>query len=124
MNDKNLFVKSGKRGRPAVILNYPDGKFTINTLMPLNPHVKCRLSFYNHLNKMVKKGILRQTGETRETGKLGRHLTEFQTMSSFRRARTLKRNNKSRNKSNLPDKVVSLNPVKEQVPVNAEPATV
>jgi len=92
---KELFVKTGKRGRPAIILNFPRGKFTVNDLVELNPHVKCRLSIYNHAKKLVKKGILRYTGETVKTGGVGKPLNVFQTMASYRASRTLKARNKA-----------------------------
>lgn len=94
---KNLFVKTGKRGRPSIVLNFPKGgTFTVNDLVDLNPHVKCRLSVYTHTEKLVKRGVLRYTGKTIPTGGVGKPLDELQTMASYRNARTQKRNAKLR----------------------------
>lgn len=84
------------RGRPRKELNYPKGKFTLNTLVPLNPHIVCRLSLYTRVTELVKKGVLRYTGKTIPTGGVGKPLDELQTMASYRNARTQKRNAKLR----------------------------
>ena len=108
-----MFKQTGKRGRPSIILNYPKGRFTVNDLVTLNPHVKCRLSVYTHAYKLVNKGVLRYTGNV-ITGKVGKPLDEFQTMASYRNARSQKRNAKLRKLANVDP--VDLTPSSVPVP--------
>jgi len=115
--EKQLFVKSGKRGRPAIVLNYPQGKFTVNDLVTLNPHIKCRLSVYTHAEKLIKKGVLRYTGVTIKTGGVGKPLNEFQTLASYRNARSQKRNAKLRKLATVAPVDLTPAPV---VPVNSD----
>jgi hypothetical protein len=111
---ESLFKYSGKRGRPSIALSYPKGRFTVNELVTLNPHVKCRLSLYTHVNKLVKKGTLRFTGKN-IAGKVGKPLKEIQTMASYRNSRAQKRNSKLRKLATVP--VIDLTPTQVPVPV-------
>lgn len=116
----NLFKQTGKRGRPQIVLNYPpQGRFNVNDLVALNPHVACRLSVYTHAKKLVKKGILRYTGKTITHG-VGKPLDEFESMASYRRVRSLKRTNKLRKLATKPP--IDLTPV--TVSVDPTPAPV
>jgi len=115
---KEMFAKTGKRGRPQIILNYPpQGKFTINKLVELNPHVTCRLSLYTHVKKLIKKGVLRYTGQTVKTGGVGKPLDILESMANFRRARSVKAAMKAR-------KLASVPPVDlDSVPASVAPET-
>lgn len=87
--------KQDGRGRPRKELVFPRGKFTVNSLIPLNPEIKCRLTLYTRCEELVKQRVLRLTGKT-IAGKVGKPLNEFQTVASYRAAKTLKRANKAR----------------------------
>ena len=119
---KELFVKSGKRGRPAIVLNYPKtGKFTVSKLVELNPHVTCRLSIYTHAKKLVKQGVLRYTGNTIKTGGVGKPLDEFQSMAAYRQNRAKKA---ARRAAKLAKVTVDITPVVPvTTPVDPEPVT-
>lgn len=115
--NKKLFRYSGRRGRPAIVLNYPrTGKFTVNTLVEMNPHVECRLSIYNSLAKLTtgKNKVIRYTGKTVKTGGVGKPLAEMQSMVAYRSNQNKKA---ARKAAKLPNVTVDLTPA--PVPVTA-----
>lgn len=112
---KDLFIQTGKRGRPQIVLNFPSqGTFNINTLVKLNPHVKCRLSVYTHAKKLIKRGVIRYTGKTIPLNSRGKPLNEFESLANYWQMRSLKRENKLR-------KLATVTPV-DLTPVDLTPA--
>ncbi len=109
-----LFNYTGKRGRPAIVLNYPQtGTFTPNTLVEMNPHVKCRLSIYHAMQRMVKAKILRYTGKTVKTGGPGKPLLELQSMAAYRAARAKRKARRTAKLASIPP--VDISPAPQPV---------
>lgn len=86
------------RGAPEKPMNLPRGKFTINDVVQLNPQLKCRLSVYNKVKKLIAAKIVRPTGLVIVQG-VGKPLDEFESMANYRR--NVKRRQQSKEKAKL-----------------------
>jgi len=67
---------SGKAGRKATNVSIPSGDFTMKDVEYLNPNIK-RSTIRAHVNRNVKTGTYKMTGETVKTGGRGKPAYKF-----------------------------------------------
>lgn len=66
----------GKAGRKASNVTIPSGDFTMKDVESLNPNVK-RSTVRAHVNRNVKNGAYKRTGETVKSGGRGKPAYKF-----------------------------------------------
>jgi hypothetical protein len=103
--------KNKTLGRPRKEVKLPLGQFTTNDLIPLNPEITCRLTLYTRLKEKVKDRIVRDTGYVL-AGKVGKPLTIYQRVSSYRASKARKAAAKARKLAGM---VVDLTPASAPV---------
>lgn len=105
---------TNKPGRPAFVLTYPNGPFTLNQLFDLN-HVSrrgrgkgkvCKLTIIKHIEKALNRKLVKRMKETVKTGGVGKPPYQY-TLTSKGQA-----------------KLVGATPVETPVPVAETPIPV
>lgn len=112
-------METSTRGRPPKPVKFPTRKFTVNDMVALNPDIACRLSLYTKVKKAIAAGKIRKTGETVQTGGVGKPLIQYQPMANYRISRSQKRISKLRKLTKA-----SVNLTVARTPIKAAPVAV
>jgi len=70
-------------GRPAKVISYPDGIFTVESLFGANASAACKLTVRKNVKRDAKAGILVVLKSVEKTGKAGRPSVRYSTKASY-----------------------------------------
>ncbi len=96
----NTKPKLGRPEKPLVLPN--TSTFTFTDVKNVNPQIKCKLTVYTRVNKLIKSRVLRRTGKTVPSGgenNVGTPLDVLQTVASYRRSKAAKQAARTRRNS-------------------------
>lgn len=70
-------------GRPAKVISYPDGIFTVEQLAGSNASTACKLTVRKNVKRDVAAGLLVALSRPAKSGKAGRPSVRYSTKASY-----------------------------------------
>lgn len=70
-------------GRPAKVISYPNGIFTVEGLFDANASAACKLTVRKNVKRDAKAGVLVVLKSVQKTGKAGRPSVRYSTKASY-----------------------------------------